>query len=66
VIICQCRVVSDRSVTQVVAAGARSLAQVCRATTAGGDCGSCVSTVRRLLVEHLEGCAERVPALSAA
>ena len=51
-IICQCAVVSDRSVTQAVASGARSLAQVCRATNAGRDCGSCVFAVRRVLTEH--------------
>ena len=51
-IICQCAVVSDRSVTEAVASGARSLAQVCRATQAGRDCGSCVFAVRRVLTEH--------------
>ena len=51
-IICQCAVVSDRSVTEAVASGARSLAQVCRATNAGRDCGSCVFAVRRVLTAH--------------
>ena len=51
-IICQCAVVSDRSVTEAVAAGASSLAQVCHATRAGRDCGSCVFAVRRVLTEH--------------
>jgi len=52
VIICQCAVVSDRSVTEAVASGARSLAQVCHATKAGRDCGSCVFAVRRVLTEY--------------
>ena len=51
-IICQCAVVSDRLVTQAIAAGARSLAQVCRATDAGRDCGACVFNVKRVITEH--------------
>ena len=52
VIICQCAVVSDRLVTQAIAAGARSLAQVCTATNAGRDCGACVFNVKRVITEH--------------
>jgi bacterioferritin-associated ferredoxin len=55
VIICQCAVVSDRLVTQAIAAGARSLAQVCRATDAGRDCGACVFNVKRVITEHRRG-----------
>ena len=55
VIICQCAVVSDRLVTEVVDAGARSLAQVCRATDAGRDCGACVFNVKRIITEHRHG-----------
>ncbi len=51
-IICQCAVVSDRSVTVAVASGARTLAQVCHATNAGRDCGSCVFAVRRVMTQH--------------
>ena len=55
-IICQCAVVSDRSVAEAVAAGARTMAQACRATSAGRDCGSCVFTVKRVftrvMTEH--------------
>ena len=54
-IICQCAVVSDRLVTQALAAGARSLAQVCRATDAGRDCGACVFNVKRVITEHWRG-----------
>ena len=60
-IICQCAVVSDRLVTQAVASGARSLAQVCHATNAGRDCGSCVFAVRRVLTEHRHALAAAVP-----
>ena len=51
-IICQCAVVSDRLVTEAVASGARSLAQVCRATDAGKDCGACVFNIKRVITEH--------------
>lgn len=51
-IICQCAVVSDRLVTEVVDSGARTLAQVCRATEAGRDCGACVFNVKRIITEH--------------
>jgi bacterioferritin-associated ferredoxin len=52
VIICQCASVSDRSVSDAVASGAQTLAQVCRATQAGRDCGACVFNVRRVIVEQ--------------
>lgn len=50
-IICQCAVVSDRMVTEAVASGARTVAQVCRETKAGRDCGSCVFAVKRVFTE---------------
>ena len=59
-IICQCAVVSDRVVTELVASGARSLAQVCRATDAGRDCGACVFNVKRVITEHRHGAPCRV------
>ena len=51
-IICQCAAVSDRLVIEAVDSGARSLAQVCRATAAGQDCGACVFNVRRVITEY--------------
>ena len=51
-IICHCAVVSDRSVADAIAAGARSLAHVCRVTNAGRQCGACVFNVRRMVNEH--------------
>ena len=59
-IICQCAVVSDRLVTEVVASGAQSLAQVCRLTEAGRDCGACVFNVKRIITEHRHGAPCRV------
>jgi bacterioferritin-associated ferredoxin len=61
VIICHCAAVSDRTLTEAVASGARSLAQVCRVTNAGRDCGSCVFNVRRVVTEHLSSGAGVVP-----
>lgn len=51
-IFCHCAVVGDREVAQAVRAGARTVAQVCKATGAGQQCGSCVFSVRRVLCEH--------------
>jgi bacterioferritin-associated ferredoxin len=52
VIVCHCRVVSDRTVAEAVRGGARSLAGVCRSTGAGQDCGGCVFSLKRLVCEH--------------
>lgn len=51
-IFCHCAVVGDRDVAAAVEAGARTVAQVCKATGAGQQCGSCVFSVRRVLCEH--------------
>ena len=51
-IVCHCRVVTDRAVADAVRNGARSLSGVCRSTGAGQDCGACVFSVRRLVCEH--------------
>jgi bacterioferritin-associated ferredoxin len=51
-IVCHCMVVNDRAVADATEQGARTLAQVCRATGAGRDCGTCVFSVRRLLCKH--------------
>jgi bacterioferritin-associated ferredoxin len=66
VIICQCASVSDRSVSEAVASGAHTLAQVCRVTEAGRDCGACVFNVRRVIVEHDCAGAGRVPEVRSA
>ena len=51
-IVCHCRVVTDRAVADAVRAGAGSLSSVCRSTGAGQDCGSCVFSLKRLVCEH--------------
>jgi bacterioferritin-associated ferredoxin len=52
VIFCHCAVVGERQVAQAVDAGARTVAQVCKATGAGQQCGTCVFAVRRVLCQH--------------
>jgi bacterioferritin-associated ferredoxin len=52
VIVCHCRVVTDRDVADAVGRGARSLGRVCRSTGAGQDCGACVFSLKRLMCEH--------------
>ena len=59
-IFCHCAVVSDRAVATAVVAGARTVAQVCRATGAGRECGSCVFAVKALICEHV---AAEVPSM---
>ena len=59
-IFCHCAVVSDRDVAQAVDAGAHTVAQVCKATGAGQQCGSCIFSVRRVVCQHV---ASPAPAL---
>ena len=51
-IVCQCRVVSDRAIDAAVADGARTVAAVCRSTGAAQDCGSCIFSVKALVCQH--------------
>lgn len=53
-IVCQCRVVSDRDVDAALADGARTVAAVCRSTGAGQECGSCVFSLKALVSQHHE------------
>lgn len=62
-IICHCQVVSDRAIAEAFDAGARTVAQVCRATGAGQGCGSCVFSLKRLLCDggaHRSECEREV------
>ncbi len=52
-ILCHCAVVSDADVDAAVAAGARSLRQVQRATDCGLVCGGCVFAVKAHLSSRL-------------
>lgn len=48
-VICHCKAVTNRCVDHALMEGARTLAQVCRSTGAGQDCGVCVLSVKREL-----------------
>ncbi len=67
-IVCHCRVVTDREVAAAVDRGVRSLAALCRSTGAGQDCGGCVFSLKRLVCEHgnelVPAPSQSVPALS--
>jgi bacterioferritin-associated ferredoxin len=60
-IICHCKVVTDRQVVECIEHGARSLAQVCRSSGVGQDCGGCVFSVKRLLCEYEAAVAAEPP-----
>jgi bacterioferritin-associated ferredoxin len=61
VIVCHCKVVNDQAITRAIDGGARTVSQVCQATGAGRDCGSCVFALKRLLCHH-EGLAQAASA----
>ncbi|GGU20018.1 MULTISPECIES: (2Fe-2S)-binding protein [Nocardioides] len=53
-IVCQCRVVTDRDVDAALADGARTVSAICRSTGAAQDCGSCIFSVKKQVTRHLE------------
>jgi bacterioferritin-associated ferredoxin len=60
VIVCQCKVVTDREVDAAVADGARTVAAACRATGAGQDCGTCIFSIKAIVCQHHRDLAETV------
>lgn len=53
-IVCHCRVVTDRDVDAAVADGARTVGAVCRSTGAAQDCGTCIFSVKALVNRYHE------------
>lgn len=53
-LICHCRVVSDRNIKAAVSAGARTVGQVGRACRAGTCCGGCVPAIAEIIETHSE------------
>lgn len=49
-IVCICRVVSDRQIRSVVTDGAQTVSQVRAELGCGGDCGKCAPQVRDMIV----------------
>ncbi|HVM26597.1 MAG TPA: (2Fe-2S)-binding protein [Mycobacteriales bacterium] len=52
-LVCHCRVVSDRHIEAAVSAGALDTRSVVRATSAGTGCGGCVQSLRARIEEAL-------------
>lgn len=50
-LVCHCRVVSDRAVLAAVSAGATDVAEVASVCGAGGECGGCVPKIEELLAD---------------
>lgn len=50
-IVCLCKVVSDRAIRAAQQAGATTVAEVGLATGAGTDCGGCHEAIARLLAQ---------------
>jgi bacterioferritin-associated ferredoxin len=53
VLVCHCRVVSERQIDEALAAGASDTRSVVRATRAGTGCGGCLSSLRARIEEAL-------------
>lgn len=51
-IVCHCAVVSSGDIERVLDAGARTVGEVCRATGAAQQCGTCVFSVRQVVCQH--------------
>jgi bacterioferritin-associated ferredoxin len=63
VLVCHCRVVTDRDILDAIAAGARDEFDVAAACDAGTACGGCVPKITALLAAH--GCAPGCPVAGA-
>jgi bacterioferritin-associated ferredoxin len=51
-IICVCKAVGERAVREAILAGARTVAELARATGASTDCGTCAEHLVELLAEE--------------
>lgn len=51
-LICHCRVVSDREIKEAIASGAADVCAVAETCSAGSRCGGCRPAIRRLLAEQ--------------
>ncbi len=50
-IVCMCRVLSDRAIRAAIAGGAATVEQVAAACRAGTCCGACVPDLERMIEE---------------
>lgn len=51
-LICHCRIVSDREIREAIASGAADVCAVAEICSAGSRCGGCRPAIRRLLTEQ--------------
>jgi bacterioferritin-associated ferredoxin len=51
-IVCHCRVVSDREVRHAIASGATDLCAIAETCEVATRCGGCLPEIRRVLDEH--------------
>jgi len=58
VLVCHCRVVSERAVDAAISAGARDPRSVVRATHAGTGCGGCLASLRARIEQALAPAAD--------
>jgi bacterioferritin-associated ferredoxin len=54
VLVCLCRGVTDRTVNDAIAAGARTVHELRRQCSAGSGCGGCWPTLSALLAAQLK------------
>ena len=54
-VVCSCRVVTDRTVEAAIAAGADTVEDIAAACAAGGRCGGCWPELERLLATSTAG-----------
>jgi bacterioferritin-associated ferredoxin len=50
-VICSCRVVTDRTIHATISAGAKTIDEVSQLCAAGSHCGGCWPELQRLLAE---------------
>lgn len=55
-VVCHCERISHRRIAKAVRSGCSTVRTVCEETGAGRGCGGCVSSVRKLIEEHLAPC----------
>ncbi len=54
-IVCLCKVVTDRAIDQLIDDGAASAAEIAQACGAGAGCGACVPAIEGMIAAMLAG-----------
>lgn len=53
-VVCHCKVVTDRTIDEAIASGARSVEEVTASCRAGGGCGGCHKSLLALIDRALQ------------